>query len=131
MMIYELIIISMVCVISLLIWIVLTQRKRIHQEFKARFGSWCQEELEKQTAILVQKEMNEWINEKESEIRKDAVKKSMNVTRGKVAEHLMPFFPDFPYNPKDVRFIGSPIDLLVFDGLNDGKLKSIDIPRVT
>jgi len=39
---------------------------------------------------------------------------------GKVTEHLVPFFPDFKYNPKDVRFLGTPVDFVVFDGLSDG-----------
>jgi predicted Holliday junction resolvase-like endonuclease len=31
----------------------------------------------------------------------------------------------FPYNPKDVRFLGSPIDLVIFDGLAEGELRRI------
>lgn len=39
---------------------------------------------------------------------------------GKVTECLIPYFPDFPYNPKDARFLGTPpVDLIVFDGLSD------------
>ena len=26
-----------------------------------------------------------------------------------MTEHLVPFFPGFKYNPKDVRFVGTPI----------------------
>lgn len=33
--------------------------------------------------------------------------------------------PIFPYNPKEVRFVGSPIDLIVFDGLDEGELRDI------
>jgi predicted Holliday junction resolvase-like endonuclease len=40
---------------------------------------------------------------------------------GKITEHLLPFHSNFPFNHKDVRFIGSPIDLLVFDGHNEGE----------
>jgi predicted Holliday junction resolvase-like endonuclease len=58
-------------------------------------------------------------------IREDAIKQSEVVIRAKVTEHLMPYFPDFRYNPKDVRFIGSPIDLIVFDGLAEGNLKKV------
>jgi predicted Holliday junction resolvase-like endonuclease len=59
------------------------------------------------------------------QIREDAIKQSEVVIRAKVTEHLMPYFPDFRYNPKDVRFIGSPIDLIVFDGLAEGELKRV------
>lgn len=40
---------------------------------------------------------------------------------GKITEHLIPFHINFPFNPKDVRFIGSPIDLIVFDGCSEKK----------
>jgi len=58
-------------------------------------------------------------------IRHDAVKRSLAVTSGKVHEQLVPYLPDFPYNPKDARFLGSPVDLIVFDGL-----AAVDVKRV-
>ncbi len=60
-----------------------------------------------------------------SMIRADAVQRSQAVTMGKVHEQLIPYLPDFPYNPKDVRFLGSPIDLVVFEGLAEGRLERI------
>jgi len=66
-----------------------------------------------------------WKREFERRIRDDAVKKSQAVTLGKVTEHLIPYLPDFAYNPRDVRFLGSPIDLIVFDGLDEGDLGDI------
>jgi predicted Holliday junction resolvase-like endonuclease len=58
-------------------------------------------------------------------IRDDAVQRSLAVTAGKVHEQLVPYLPKFPYNPKDVRFLGSPVDLIVFDGLAEGRLRRI------
>ena len=58
-------------------------------------------------------------------IRRDAVQRSEAVTAGKVHEQLIPYLPAFPYNPKDVRFLGSPVDLIVFDGLAEGRLERI------
>lgn len=60
-----------------------------------------------------------------SAIRHDAVLRSQAVTLGKVHEQLVPYLPAFPYNPKDVRFLGSPVDLVVFDGLAEGELRRI------
>lgn len=57
-----------------------------------------------------------WLHEHASAIRQDAVERSRSVIIGKVTEHVAPWLPYFPYNPKDARFIGSPIDLIVFDG---------------
>jgi predicted Holliday junction resolvase-like endonuclease len=58
-------------------------------------------------------------------IREDAIERSRAVTSGKVHEQLISYLPGFPYNPKDIRFLGSPIDLVVFDGLADGELQRI------
>jgi predicted Holliday junction resolvase-like endonuclease len=58
-------------------------------------------------------------------IREEAVQRSLAVTTGKVFEQLTPYLPNFPYNPKDVRFLGSPVDLVVFDGLDQGTLERI------
>ncbi len=55
-------------------------------------------------------------------IREDAVQRSQAVTARKVHEQLIPYLPAFPYNPKDVRFLGSPVDLVVFDGLAEGRV---------
>jgi predicted Holliday junction resolvase-like endonuclease len=43
----------------------------------------------------------------------------------RVAEQLMPSLPRFAYNPIDARFPGSPVDLVVFDGLDAGELRRI------
>ena len=58
-------------------------------------------------------------------IRQDSVKQSQAVISGKVYEQLVPFLPEFPFSPRDVRFLGSPVDLLVFDGMDRGELKRV------
>jgi len=52
--------------------------------------------------------------------RKDAIVRSRAVTRGQTVEQLAPFTESFGYDPRDARFLGSPIDLVVFDGLSEG-----------
>jgi len=59
-----------------------------------------------------------WKQEYEQKIRLDAVQRSVAVTRGKVTEHIVPYLPDFDLDPKDIRFLGTPIDLIAFKGLN-------------
>ena len=58
-------------------------------------------------------------------IREDAIQRSLAVTAGKVHEQLVPYLPDFPFNPKDVRFLGTPVDLVVFDGLAEGEMRRV------
>lgn len=53
--------------------------------------------------------------------RKDSVTRSRSAVSGKVHEQLAPLFPEFlsQFNPRDARFIGTPLDFIVFDGLAD------------
>ena len=56
-----------------------------------------------------------------SKQREDAVKRSRAVLGGQFAEQLAPYFPDFPCNPGDVKFLGKPIDFIAFPGMAEGK----------
>lgn len=62
---------------------------------------------------------------REKLMKKEAIKKSRLVLEGKFKEQLAPFLPDFDYNPTDARFLGSPIDFIVFDGSADENIKKI------
>ena len=90
------------------------------------FKDWSQNELEamrREQREIAHREATtdliKWKHEQEKIIRLDAVQRSQAVTIGKVTEHIVPYLPNFDFNPKDVRFIGSPVDFVVFDGLND------------
>ena len=63
-------------------------------------------------------EIERWKMEWEKSIREDAVKRSRAVVEGRVTEQLAPYLPDFGYKADDVRFLGSPVDLIIFDGLS-------------
>tara|TARA_S200000501_G_scaffold360253_1_gene387113 strand:- start:186 stop:815 length:630 start_codon:yes stop_codon:yes gene_type:complete len=53
----------------------------------------------------------------EKKSRQDALKRSRSVMRGQATEHLAPYMMD-DTNPKDCRFMGNPVDYVVFDGLS-------------
>lgn len=50
-----------------------------------------------------------------------ALERSRAVLKGKIGEQFVPFFLEFGYNPSDARFLGAPIDYVVFDGYTDVK----------
>ncbi|MFW9962773.1 MAG: Holliday junction resolvase-like protein [Candidatus Sifarchaeia archaeon] len=78
---------------------------------------------------IVEKEFRQIWAEQESSIRKDAADRSRYVLKGKIAEHLVPMYRDvFKYDPADARFIGSPIDYLIFDGYTAVKDGNSDEP---
>ena len=66
---------------------------------------------------------NEWENELMPGHRKDAIMKSRAVIGGHFSENLAPYLPDFPFLPTECRFIGKPIDFIVFKGADE---KNID-----
>ena len=59
-------------------------------------------------------------------VRRDAIRRSLAVVTGKVSEQLVPHFPQFPFASRDARFLGSPVDFVVFDGLSeDGAIRRV------
>ena len=70
------------------------------------------------TLLIIQFFRNQYDKKK---LRKDAVKRSKAVINGQVAEQIAPFLPDFPANPSDARFIGKPVDFIVFSGLSENE----------
>jgi predicted Holliday junction resolvase-like endonuclease len=88
------------------------------EEYKSTVFQAEQERIQAEQKVVAEASFERWKIEYETSIRQDAIKKSQAVTIGKVTEHVIPYFSGvFPYNPKEARFIGSPIDLIVFDGM--------------
>lgn len=51
--------------------------------------------------------------------QKRSVNTSRAVLKGKMAEQFAPIMPEFQYLPSDAKFLGDPIDYVVFDGYTD------------
>ncbi|QCS48676.1 hypothetical protein FEK30_04080 [Picosynechococcus sp. PCC 11901] len=72
----------------------------------------------------------------QQESTKKATKHSLDISRsvikGKIAEQMAPLIPDFQYLPSDARFLGDPIDYIVFNGYtnirdNDANVDGLEI----
>ncbi len=48
--------------------------------------------------------------------RKESVDRARSTLKGQIAEQLLPLLPGFRYRPADARFLGDPIDYVVFNG---------------
>jgi len=66
-------------------------------------------------------DLERWKIECTNEIRKDSVNRSRSTLKGRISEQMAPFLPEFPFSPADARFIGNPIDFVVFDGYTNAK----------
>ena len=85
--------------------------------FESKFRQW--QEAEKRR----------WEEERERAIR-EAITQSRAVLGGKFTEQMAPYLPEFNYDPTEARFIGSPIDLIVFPGLARGEPEEIVIMEI-
>ena len=64
--------------------------------------------------------------------QKRSVNTSRAVLKGKMAEQLAPIMPEFQYLPSDAKFLGDPVDYVVFDGYSDfrdgeGRAEDIEV----
>jgi len=57
--------------------------------------------------------------------RKEAILKSRAILGGQFSEQLTPFLPDFKYLPTECRFVGKPVDLIVFKGMDDKNINEV------
>jgi predicted Holliday junction resolvase-like endonuclease len=56
-----------------------------------------------------------------AQARLNTANTSRAVLKGKMAEQIAPLLPGFAYWPSDARFLGDPVDYVVFDGYSVGK----------
>ena len=70
-------------------------------------------------------EAAEWEGGKLEEIVKTRLKQSRAVLGGLVSEQIAPLLPDFPFDPGDCRFIGKPVDFIVFRGMNEQNISEV------
>jgi predicted Holliday junction resolvase-like endonuclease len=64
--------------------------------------------------------------------RRDAARRSRAVRSGRAAEQLAPLHEGFAgrFDPADARFLGAPVDFVVFDGLAAGRLRDVVLVEV-
>jgi predicted Holliday junction resolvase-like endonuclease len=108
-------VIAVSVVVAILVIIVVSYIIRF--AYQRRFRQWQDAETLK------------WQSEMEL-ARKSAISQSRAVLGGKFTEQMVPYFPDFKYDPTEVRFIGSPIDLIVFPGLAKGDPQEVVILEI-
>jgi len=57
--------------------------------------------------------------------RKDAIMKSRAILGGQFSEQLAPYLPNFNYLPTECRFLGKPVDFIVFKGMDEKNITEI------
>ncbi|MFC1909050.1 Holliday junction resolvase-like protein [Chloroflexota bacterium] len=106
-----------VVTVAVAIFIIFVAYYFIQLKFERRFRDWQNTEVMK------------WEEEK-ARVTKGAITQSRAVLGGKFTEQMAPYLPEFQYDPTEARFIGSPIDLIVFPGLAQGDPQEIIIMEI-
>jgi len=109
---------------------ILAERDRLYKElegFKTALSlanSLTQESSAKESPELkqVRGEVIKLIN---SNAEKEAIMQSRAVLGGQFSEQLAPFLPNFDNLPTECRFIGKPIDFIVFKGMDEKKINEV------
>jgi predicted Holliday junction resolvase-like endonuclease len=89
----------------------------INWRYKRLFRRWQESEI---IALELEKK----------NIRQSAITQSRSVLTGKFTEQMTPYLPEFKYDPTEARFIGSPIDMIVFPGLAQGDPQEVVIMEI-
>jgi predicted Holliday junction resolvase-like endonuclease len=89
----------------------------IRRSFERRFRQWLQMETET-------------LEQEKQRIRQAAISQSRAVLGGRFTEQMAPYLPEFKYDPTAARYIGSPIDLVVFPRLAGGDPQEIVIMEI-
>lgn len=81
--------------------------------------------LRARVSAQLSKWKTEFREEFEDKTRREALERSRAALKGRVGEQLAPLLPMFEYEPSDARFIGSPVDYVIFEGHSKEKPKGI------
>jgi len=84
--------------------------------------------LRKSIAISYEARFSQWQREYEEKIRESTLKASRAILKGRIGEQMAALLPVFKYQPADARFIGNPIDYIIFDGYTDVKDRKSERP---
>lgn len=96
-------------------------------------------ELQKNNQLCTEKLVNSWetrytndlveikelIQSAEKYMRQDAITRSKRTLLGRLWEQVSPYLPNFPFRPSDMKFLGSPIDFVIFDGASENDIKQV------
>ena len=132
-----LVIVLAIGIVALLI-ITARVRKGIEETIYSKFKNLEQDtnfinkvnHLKKEIDDVNQISFNYKISSSKEYFINDAIRRSGAVTKGKDIEHFAPFLISEIFNPDEIIFMGSPIDLISFTNIDNSKELSIDFLEI-
>lgn len=114
---------------ALFVYVIVSRRsqeetQRLIQAYEARLRQTV-ESYEGRVRQLVEsheayiRQLSESHRKELEQARRQSVEQSRHTLKGQIGEQLVPLLPGFEFLPSDARFIGHPIDYVVFHGYTD------------
>ncbi|MEJ5241112.1 MAG: Holliday junction resolvase-like protein [Anaerolineales bacterium] len=116
-------------VAALLVYLIATRRsqeemQRLVQNYEARlrqtveaYEGRVRQTIESYEARI--RRLDEEHRKAIEQARRQSVEQSRHTLKGQISEQLVPLLPGFEFLPSDARFIGHPVDYVVFHGYTD------------
>lgn len=95
-----------------LIFVIIYFRKEIEH---------AEERINREWDAKFDQRINEWKEKEEKRIRDDAIRRSVSTRVGKYMDRLAPILTNFEHDPRDARWLGDPVDLIIFEGYGNSK----------
>jgi predicted Holliday junction resolvase-like endonuclease len=133
MLIYVLFAILIILILSLIIYLA-RSNKIIQQEFQRQLEikfDTIKNEIESYEKNRAESFLKTWQTENEVNIRRQAIASQTREITNEIARETKLLNESFSYNPRDIKFIGKYIDLIVFDGAADEEEVSIYFLEIT
>ncbi len=67
---------------------------------------------------------NNW-NKQLPLLRKEIADKSRSILKGQISEQMAPYLPNFPFKASECKFMGNPVDFIVFKDLEDKRKSAV------
>lgn len=131
-------ILALICVIvicAILLSQLKKQQMRRSQKMFETFGAESRIDVEiKKFKSQLEIEFNDSLEREKDTLKNfyinDAIIRSLSVTKGKVTEHLAPFLIDAIFDPAELVFVGSPIDMISFSNIQNSSKVCIDLLEI-
>ena len=133
MLIYVLFAILIILILSLIIYLA-RSNKIIQQEFQRQLEikfDIIKNEIDSYEKNRAESFLKTWQTENEVNIRRQAIASQTREITNEIARETKLLNENFSYNPRDIKFIGKYIDLIVFDGAADEEEVSIYFLEIT
>jgi predicted Holliday junction resolvase-like endonuclease len=102
------------------------------ETLKSQLGEQRQQHINEKERLIKEREdillkQEQEFKNSEKLIREDAIKRSKSVMLGKMWEQIVPHYrpTDFTFIPSDARFLGSPVDFVIFKGASEGEIEEV------